>query len=355
MVEVVRPSDWNRNSNFQEALSYDDLLLVPQYSDILSRKEVSLTQDLDEAIKLDLPIFSSPMDTITEDRMALAMHEAGGMGIIHRYNTINEQVALVRKVFKTDPDTRVGAAIGVTGDYFERAMALCETGVTLLCLDVAHGHHKLVKKALLELKNTFAESVHVMAGNVATREGYEALSDWGADSVRVGVGGGSICSTRLVTGHGIPTLQSVINCAKSTYSTSIVADGGIKNTGDMVKALALGADFVMVGSLLAGTEETPGNVHQTQTGKSYKVYRGMASRGAQKDFKGRSSTPEGISTTVPYRGPVEQSLCDFRGGIASGLSYTGVSDLRGFRAKAKFVRQSSAGMKESSTHILGRY
>ena len=354
-MQIHRPKSWSHGDSLTETLSYDDVLLVPQYSDLNTRKAVDLASDLDEVLKFKLPVISSPMDTITETDMAIAMHKAGGLGIIHRYNTIDEQLKLVRDVFRDNPDARVSAAVGVTGDYFERAMALCEAGVQVLCLDVAHGHHVLVKKALRELKNTFAESVHVMAGNVATREAFDALAEWGADSIRVGIGGGSICSTRLVTGHGIPTLQSVLDCARSTYDAKIIADGGIKTTGDMVKAFAAGADFVMVGSLLAGTRETPGDVLKNNEGIKYKVFRGMASRNAQKAYRGRSSTPEGISTTVPYRGGVEQILQDFHGGIASGLSYTGASCLKDFQVKSRFVKQSSAGRSESSTHILGRF
>jgi IMP dehydrogenase len=354
-MQIHRPKNWSDGDSLTEALSFDDVLLVPQYSELESRKDVDLTSNLDDVIELKLPVISSPMDTLTETDMALAMHKAGGLGVIHRYNTIEEQLSLVYNVFRQDPDARVSAAIGVTGDYFERAMVLCEAGVQVLCLDVAHGHHTLVKKALDKLKNTFAESVHVMAGNVATRQAFDDLAEWGADSIRVGIGGGSICSTRLVTGHGIPTLQSILDCSKSRYDAKIIADGGIKNTGDMVKAFAAGADFVMVGSLLAGTRETPGDVLKTNEGIKYKVYRGMASRNAQKAYRGRSSTPEGISTTVPYRGGVEQILQDFHGGIASGLSYTGTNCLKDFYHKSRFVKQSSAGRNESNTHILGRY
>mgnify|MGYP003132195481 CR=1 FL=1 len=353
-MQIHSPKHWHNNETMRDTLSYDDVLLCPQYSDLNTRKAVDLTSELDEVLKFKLPVIASPMDTITETEMALAMSKAGALGVIHRYNSIDEQLKLVRGVWRENPDAKISAAIGVTGDYFERAMALCESGVQVLCLDVAHGHHALVKKALHELKNTFAESVHVMAGNVATLEAFEDLSRWGADSIRVGIGGGSICSTRLVTGHGIPTFQSVLDCARTKYDTKIIADGGIKTTGDMVKAFAAGADFVMVGSLLAGTRETPGDVLKNNEGIKYKVYRGMASRNAQKDYRGRSSTPEGISTTVPYKGGVEQILQDFHGGIASGLSYTGASSLKEFRNKRVFVKQTSAGKAESNTHILGR-
>jgi len=357
-ITTMSPSDWTLKdsddllSGAKEALSYNDVLLVPQFSDIKSRSDVDISAELDDVMKFNMPIIASPMDTVTEGAMTAAFDSYGGLAIIHRYNTINEQLAVVRSVFRNKPDARIGAAIGATGDYFERAMALCESGVQVLCLDVAHGHHVLVRDALKKLRNTFAESVHIMAGNVATREGFEALSEWGADSVRVGIGGGSICSTRLVSGHGMPTLQSVAECAKSQCDTKIIADGGIKTSGDIVKALAAGADFVMIGSLLAGTEETPGETFHSNSGKRYKVYRGMASTEAQSDWRGKSSTPEGVSTTVPYRGEVAPVLDNLLGGIRSGLSYSGVRTLGALQAKAKFIRQSSAGQIESSTHIM---
>ena len=357
-IRVMKPSDWHRSTSKNplaragESISYNDVLLVPQYSEIKSRSEVDVSSELDDVLKFKVPIVASPMDTISEEAMALALDKVGGISIIHRYNTINEQIGVVRKVFKKSPDAKLGAAIGVTGDYFERAMALCESGVQVLCLDVAHGDHILMKEALGKLKNTFAESVHVMAGNVATLEAFDRLSEWGADSVRVGIGGGSICSTRLVSGHGVPTLQSISECARSQYDTKIIADGGIKTSGDIVKALAAGADLVMVGSLLAGTKETPGSVFTSQEGKKYKVYRGMASSKAQKDWRGKSSAPEGISTTVPYKGSVSHILRDLEGGIRSGLSYSGARNLSELRTKATFIKQSAAGQVESSTHIL---
>ena len=354
-IETLAPSRWTYDDKpFPTALSFGDVLLTPQFSDIHSRKDVSTASALDEVLSFELPVISSPMDTISEEDMAVAMASAGGLSIIHRYNTIEEQLDIVAKVHERNPDARVGAAIGVSGDYFDRAHALCTSGVSVLCIDVAHGHHSLVRKALTELRNTFANSVHIMAGNVATLEAFDALAEWGADSIRVGIGGGSICSTRLVSGHGVPTLQSIFDCARTTYDVKIIADGGIQTTGDMVKAFAAGADFVMVGSLLAGTQETPGSVYQTNNGEKYKIYRGMASRNAQRDYRGRSSTPEGISTTVPFRGSVESILDDFRGGISSGLSYSGVRSLTELRARARFVRQTNSGRAESNTHILGR-
>jgi len=333
-------------------LSYDDVLLIPKYSEVESRTQVNIGSNLDKKLHLKIPIISSPMDTITESKMALAMSKAGGIGIVHRYNEIEEQVRIAAHVLYEDEDAKIGAAIGMTGDFETRALALKAIGVNILCIDVAHGHHIMMEKCLKTLKDRFGEDIHIMAGNIATPEGFDALASWGADSVRVGIGGGSICSTRVISGHGVPTFQSIMDCATSTYDTKIIADGGIKTSGDIVKSLAAGADFVIIGSLLAGTKETPGETFFSNSGKKYKVYRGMASANAQNNWRGKSSTPEGISTTVPYKGGVNTVLENLVGGIRSGLSYSGVRSLHELRSKATFIRQSSAAQSESATHIL---
>jgi IMP dehydrogenase len=332
----------------KKSLSFDDVLLEPKYSNIESRSQIDIGNHLSETAYLELPVISSPMDTVTEDEMAWAIYDEGGLGVIHRYNTIEEQVTLVKKRrgFKA-------AAIGVTGEYLLRANALFDAGVRYLCLDVAHGHHVLVQQALKSLRDAFKSEVHLMAGNVATLNAFNDLADWGADSIRVGIGGGSICSTRINTGHGVPTFQSIYDCSYSDRDAKIIADGGIKNSGDIVKALAAGADFVMLGSMLAGTDESPGEIF-TSGNKKYKVYRGMASRSAQMDWRGQSSSPEGISTTIPYKGPVADILRDIGGNVRSGFSYTGARTLEEFQSNATFISQTPAGQHESSTHILRR-
>ena len=244
----------------KETLSYDDVLLAPRYSDIESRGQVDIGNELDKNLQFKLPIISSPMDTITESAMARVMAEEGGMGIVHRYNDIEEQVRHVAYALCDGEDINIAAAIGMTDDFEHRAMALKSIGTKVLCVDVAHGHHIMMERCLKTLKDRFGDSIHIMAGNVATLEGFDAVSSWGADSIRVGIGGGSICSTRLISGHGIPTFQSILDCSQSEYDTKIIADGGIKTSGDIVKALAAGADFVMIGSLLAATKETPGEI-----------------------------------------------------------------------------------------------
>ena len=333
--------------NFKETLTYDDVLLVPQYSDITSRKEVDLTSDLGN-IRRGVPILASPMDTVSESEMASALGSMGASAIIHRYCSIEEQCKMV-----TDAGCIVGAAIGVTGDYFERARALLDAGVSFLCIDVAHGHHKLMKIAITKLRSWFGQDIHVMAGNVATLEGYNDLADWGADSIRCNIGGGSICSTRIQTGHGVPGLETIFQCARSDKNVPIIADGGIRSSGDAVKALAAGADFVMLGSMFAGTKESPGSKIEKE-GRFWKEYRGMASKDAQMDWRGTSSTPEGIASIVPYKGPVSEVMGDLKGGIKSGLSYSGAANIQELQAKARFIRQTAAGAVESNTHILLR-
>ena len=275
----------------KNAKSFDDVLLVPKYSEIRSRSDVDTGSALDEEIEFTLPVISSPMDTVTEQSMAMAMNNAGGLGIIHRYNSAQEQAKIVFDTY-TSGVKHVAAAIGMTGDYLNRADLLVDAGANILCIDVAHGHHVMMEDALASLRRRFGQDVHLMAGNVATLEAFDDLVSWGANSVRVGIGGGSICSTRLVSGHGVPTLQSVIDCARTAHEVPIIADGGFKTSGDIVKALAAGADFVMLGSMLAGTTETPGPVISEARGHKYKAYRGMASRAAQKDWRGKARPPE---------------------------------------------------------------
>ena len=332
---------------FQKTLSFDDVLLVPQMSSIKSRKEVDLSSTINEKV-FKLPIISSPMDTVTGAEMAATMSENGGFGILHRYNSIVDQVEMVKK----SNAANIGAAIGVTGDYLERARELTDAGVFVLCIDVAHGHHISVKSALANLRKHLGEDVVIMAGNVATAEAFNDLEDWGADVIRVGVGGGSICSTRIQTGHGVPTFHSVLSVALRAKRALIVADGGIKSAGDAVKSFAAGADFVMLGSLLAGTDESPGQIFSSNEGKKYKVYRGMASAEAQLDWKGEANSLEGISTTIPYKGSVKNMLSLLDQNIRSGFSYSGAVNLKDFQQKVKMIEQTQAGMKESFTHIL---
>jgi len=335
----------------EQYLSYDDVLLVPQYSDIRSRSEIDISTDLGKGLKLNLPIMSSPMDTISENQMATAIGGVGGTAVIHRYNSIEAQSEMVSNV---EQPCVVGAAIGIGGDYLERANALVSAGAKFLCVDVAHGHHIMMKEALHELRKLFGDDYHLMAGNVATLKGISDLSDWGADSVRCNIGGGSICSTRIQTGHGMPGLHTIMECATTDRDVKIIADGGIKNSGDMVKALAAGADAVMVGSLLAATTETPGAVTMDIDGVGWKTYRGMASKEAQIEWRGKYSSYEGVTTRLRHRGSVGPILEDLERGIRSGFSYSGARNIKEFHSTAQFIRQTASGLYESKAHINNR-
>ena len=340
-------------------LSYDDVLLMPQFSDICSRSDIDISTSLTKGVDLGLPVIAAPMDTISGAPMALAMTREGGAAVIHRYNSIENQVKQVKIAYSsTTPSRRahikVGAAVGISGDYIERAIALKEAFVSFICIDVAHGHHLLMKRALQNLRGVLGDYFHIMAGNVATLQGINDLADWGADSVRCNIGGGSICSTRIQTGHGMPGLQTIMDCAQTDRDVKIIADGGIRNSGDIVKALAAGADAVMCGSLLAGTQETPGKIFEDIDGSKWKSYRGMASKEAQEDWRGRFSSFEGVATRVPYRGPAADILQDLERGIRSGFSYSGALNLDLLHAKAAFVMQTSSGLSESHTHITNR-
>ncbi len=350
---------------FNDTLAFDDVLMVPQKSDIESRKEIDIGSEL-AGSNFKLPVISSPMDTVTEGAMLTAMHKAGGFGILHRYNYIEEQAKVLENASK-EGITALSAAIGVTGDFRVRADALVASGANILCIDVAHGHHTNVERALKTLKDKYGNDVTLIAGNVATGDGYVDLCRWGADAVRVGIGGGSICSTRIQTGHGLSTFQTIIACnmargaAESPFHASlkydfepkpIIADGGIKTSGDIVKAIAVGADFVILGSMLAATAESPGTVFTNASGKSYKAYRGMASREAQEAWKGSANSLEGVSTTIPYKGSAKHILEDMSQNIRSGFSYSGARNKQELREKCNFVLQTSSSQNESGTHIL---
>ncbi len=333
----------------QKCLSFDDVLLVPKKSDILSRKDIAIGTRLKKH-SFQLPIISSPMDTVTEASMAVAMAEQGGLGILHRYNSIHQQALLVQEV-RSSTD-RIAAAVGVSGDFLERARVLVSEGAPIICIDVAHGHHILVERAIKSLKDTFGSDIAIIAGNVATAEAFEELQDWGASAIRVGIGGGSICSTRIQTGHGVSTFQSIASCSFVKAGALLIADGGIRTAGDIVKSIAAGADFVMLGSMLAGTDESPGELLTTKAGEKRKVYRGMASVEAQTDWRGSARSLEGISTTVKYKGPVKNILESLEKNIKSGFSYSGARTQTEMRNKSMFIQQTESSKAESRTHIL---
>ena len=470
-----------------EGLTFDDVLLVPQRSSVVSRSAVSTSAELTRRLTLAIPIVSANMDTVTESPMAIAMAQAGGLGIIHRFMRVERQAAEVARVKRAesymveDPATiapsatvaqarakmaesgiggllvtdaegrllgmltkrdilllsdgtapvesimtplarlttapvgtdlesarralhahrveklplvdeagrvrglitsqdivklehhplatkdnkgrlRVGAAIGVRSDDLDRAAACVNAGADVLVVDIAHGHADHALQMVRALKQRFAE-VEVVGGNVATAAGVRDLVEAGADAVKVGVGSGSICITRIVTGFGVPQLTAVMDCAEAARAAGVplIADGGVRTSGDLTKALAAGADTVMVGSLLAGTEESPG-ASVIRDGRRYKVVRGMASLTANVDRKAlepggevdpeqwNQVVPEGVEAVVPYRGDVTDVLHQLVGGLRSGLSYAGASSLKELRQNAEFIRVSPAGVRESGPH-----
>ncbi|MBI4369476.1 MAG: IMP dehydrogenase [Elusimicrobia bacterium] len=475
----------------QEGLTFDDVLLVPQRTSLTSRKEAIVSTQLTKKISLQIPIVSSNMDTVTESAMAIAMARLGGMGIIHRYLTIEDEVAEVLKVKRSESividrpytigadetvesalvamkswgvsglpvadekgallgllttrDTLfvnfpakvkvsevmtpknnlitgkpgigseeakklleanrleklplvddqgrleglitvkdiiekkiqypnsvkdakgrllVGAAIGVKGDYMERSQALLDAGADALVLDIAHGHATYAMDVIRKLKTKFGDAAQIIAGNVATHEGAFDLAGAGADAIKVGVGPGATCTTRIVTGSGVPQLTAIMEASKITQEEGvpIIADGGIRNSGDLVKALAAGASMVMIGSMLAGTEESPGFMI-TRDGMRYKICRGMASLGAAFGRAKRTGedindddignvTPEGVEALVPYRGQCDEVINLLTGGLRSGLSYCGSRTIPEMWEKAMFMKMSQAAFLESRPHDL---
>lgn len=334
----------------RSAICFDDVLLTPQYSEIISRKEIQTQVEMNGII-YESPVISSPMDTVTETQMVTAMDNLGGLGIIHRYNTPQQQSKLIH-ISHAEGAKNIGAAIGVSGDYLERAKSVVMAGANVLCVDIAHGHHALMKNALKNLRSMFDDTVTIIAGNVATLEAFNDLSDWGAHAVRVGIGGGSICSTRIKTGHGMPTLQSIIDCSKSDRDSVLIADGGIKTSGDVAKSIAAGADFVMLGSMLSGTEETPvKKVWSPERNAWVYPYRGMASVEAQIDWRGHTASVEGVASSVVDKGSVKDAVNDIVRGLRSGMSYSGTKTITEFQSKATFIKQTSSSQVESSTHI----
>ena len=340
----------------KEALCFDDILMVPQDSDVSSRHSVDLSMNIgseERRVNLNLPVIAAPMDTVCGMDMCMAMSHSGGMGVLHRYMDIESQIEIVKSLTKMNYG--FGISVGATNGFLVDAKKLVNAGAKIVLVDIANGHSAYAVQAVKDLRKEFQDDIHIMAGNVATIEGFKNLAMAGADSIRVGIGGGAACTTRIVSGHGVPTLQSIMDIyqwKKDNTYTSIIADGGIRNSGDMVKAFAAGADAVMVGSMLAGTAESPGEVTTDHSGKEVKIFRGMASAHAQMDKFGKVSVAEGISTTVPYKGSAEHILTQIRGGLGSGCSYSGVSTLSELAENAEYIKVTSLSLNESKPHAL---
>ena len=389
-------------------LTYDDVNIVPKYSELNSRDDVNLTTRFTKNTELTISIVSSPMDTVTEEDMAIEMMDWGGVGVLHRFNTIKEQARMMKSLhYKWDSFFNIGdgkersadndyddwyeklhnknkisksdwkelkdygmftddmaetdkmwrkkplcAAVGVKGDYLERAKELVINGCNVILIDVAHGHHKLVGDAIEEIKSKIS-NIEVIAGSIATRDGAAFLCEKGADALRVGIGNGSLCETRIRTGVGLPQVTALLDVCSTAdnYNVPVIADGGIRNVGDVCKGLGCGADTIMVGSLLSGTKESPGQIEKQgewPNEKLFKKYRGSASR----DSKGNDKNVEGNHKVIPYKGKVNRILHDIRDGINSACSYVGASNISEYHSKVEFVEVTRAGQIEASPHLL---
>ena len=343
----------------RQALTYDDIQLIPNYSDVQSRQDIELTTSVSKNWSINIPIVGSCMDTVTEFEMASTLMEMGGVGCIHRFMSIDEQVKQVKKLAafrETDVSLShlpIMAAVGVVGDYLDRAVALEEAGCNIILIDVAHGHHSNMEIALKELKANLEEYTDVIAGNIATAEAADDLIAWGADGLRVGIGGGSLCTTRVKTGFGVPNVTSIEEVVKvaDQWDVPIMADGGIKSSGDIAKALAVGADCVMVGSLLAGTKESPGAILETPAGL-FKRYRGSASLETKVTHGQQSRNVEGESTTIPFKGGVRFIISGLTDGIRSALSYGGADNIFDYQTTVSYNVVSSAGLAEAKPHLI---
>jgi len=334
-------------------MTFDDVLIVPNKSTVRSRKDPSLQTRVTKRHRLDVPFISANMDTITESEMAIAMGQLGGLGILHRFMSVEHQLHQVSKLREAGLQ-QIAASIGVNSEGRERARELVRAGVNILTIDIAHGHSVAMIEILQWLRAEFGDAVDLIAGNVATPTATRELIEAGADAIKVGIGPGSMCTTRVITGCGVPQLTAIAWCAEVAreFNVPIIADGGLRSSGDIVKALVAGAESVMLGSLLSGTLETPGPIHQ---GK--KQYRGMASKSAQVSWRGvlpEGMAPEGESTTVTVKGSARDVVNELAGGIRSGMSYVNAVEIHEIQEQARFIEMSAAGIRESAAHGLTR-
>ena len=357
-------------------LTFDDVLMVPAPSDV-TPNTVSTKTELTPTLTLNIPILSAAMDTVTESRLAIRLAQLGGLGVVHKNMLIEQQAAEVKRVkdapvdLGLNPNAAVDAngrllvagAVGVTNDTLDRVAAMVEAGVDAIVLDSAHGHSAGVLRKVTEVREAFPE-LNIIAGNIATSAGAAALYDAGADVVKVGIGPGSICTTRVVAGTGVPQVTAIIEAATTAaqYGKTIVADGGIKWSGDIVKAIAAGGNAVMLGSMLAGTDETPGEVlEDSTTGKKFKAYRGMGSIAAMENgskdryFQGEvkevnKMVPEGIEARTEYKGTLADVIFQLIGGLRSGMGYTGSASIKDLVEKGQFIQITNAGLIESHPH-----
>ena len=342
----------------KDSLTIDDVTLVPQYSSILPTDAITICK-LSKNLNLQIPLISSAMDTVTESKMSIAISKSGGIGVIHRNLAIQKQVAEVQKVKRKN--YIVGAAIGVNEKDLERAEELSRIKTDLIVIDTAHGHTKKVLNMIRKIKKKLKNST-LCVGNIATGKAAKFLADNGVDIVKVGIGPGSICTTRLVAGIGVPQLSAIMDVKKALkkYKTKIISDGGIKFSGDLAKAIAAGADAIMIGSLFSGTTESPGKIIRFE-GKLYKNFRGMGSVGAmnagsadryyQKKNKDVAKyVPEGVEGMVKYKGSVKEIIYNLIGGLKSSMGYMGAKSITDLQKKGHFIKISKAGFYESMVH-----
>ena len=344
----------------KESLTFDDVLMLPRYSSVLpSNTDISLR--LAENIFLKAPFLSSAMDTVTESKMALAIGKEGGIGVIHRNLSIQKQSIEIKKVKKKN--RLVGAAVGTNQEDLDRTKSLIDSGVDLIVIDTAHGHSKKVLNTLTELKK-IAGNIPICVGNIATGDAAKRLYNSGADIIKVGIGPGSICTTRMVAGIGVPQISAIMDVKKALRKKKIkiISDGGIKFSGDIAKALAAGADAIMMGSIFAGTDESPGTKFKNN-GRVFKKYRGMGSIGAMsagsanRYFQNKHSdkskfVAEGVEGRVEYKGKVSKIIYQLQGGLRSSMGYIGAKNLSEITKQAKFIKITKAGFYESMVHSV---
>lgn len=335
-----------------KGLTYDDVLLMPRHCEITSRTIPDLSTRLTKNIKLEVPFIAANMDTVSEEKMSLAMGRIGGCAILHRFISASEQAKQIHNLVvakKSVPGLVVAASVGVKQEGMERADILADAGVEVLTLDIAHGDSVMMLEVLEYIKKKYSH-IDVIAGNVAMPDGVRRMIDAGADAVKVGIGPGSMCTTRIITGCGVPQLTAVALCVEEArrHNIPVIADGGIKTSGDIAKALAAGAESVMLGSMLAGTLETPGEVQG-----GMKKYRGMASKDAQVSWRGdmqKGMAAEGESRMIPCKGSVENVIDELAGGVRSAMTYLNARTLGEITKNALFMEMSSSGMLESKPH-----
>ena len=343
----------------KEALTFDDVTLAPKYSEILP-SEVNTSTQLTNHLKLKIPLLSSAMDTVTESKMAIAISKAGGIGVIHRNLDIKKQIVEIKKVKKHK--LLVGAAVGAGPKEFDRAKAIIKEGVDLIVVDTAHGHSKKVGEIIKFIKKLKNNKIALCAGNIATPEAAKFLIKLGVDIIKVGIGPGSICTTRLVAGIGVPQLSAILSVRNGLRKKNIkiISDGGIKYSGDLAKAFAAGADAIMIGSLFAGSDEAPGKLIK-KNGKLFKRFRGMGSVGAMnkgsadryfqtKQTDTSKYVPEGVEGFVKYKGNVGNIIYKLIGGLRSSMGYLGSKNINKLRVKPNFVKITKAGFYESMVH-----